>query len=243
MTAPNRTPKPSFRPAETWGACSRCNARVRYSTLRRERLTGLLVCSEASGRPVNPCWDPWPAVYDFQAFPDKSIEPPPEPLPLRYNLDAIWGNGPERGTTSVFANAPAPAPDDATRLANLLSSVPYYANMGKSAAFMGPNAPLAAKVYNLTTIVPANYDGTFIPSGSVRTVVPPDEATELANVLKTDKDLPDDSLWSPPWSQVKGVLNVIALKIAAAVLALAVLGAVVALNCTALFLYATMATK
>lgn len=150
------------------------------------------------------CWDPWPAVYDFQAFPDNSINPPAEPLPLRYNLDAIWGNGPVRGTTTTFASAPAPAPDDATRLARLLTSVPYYSGLGKSAAFAGPNAPLSTKVQNLTTIVPANWDGTFVPSGSVRTTLPPNEAGELAGVSQTDKDVPD-TLWSPPWSQVKGV--------------------------------------
>lgn len=205
MAYGTHTPKPKFAPYATWGACSRCNARVLYSSLRRERLTGLLVCSAASGRPVNFCWDPWPEFYDFQAFPDQSIEPPTEPLALRYNLDAIWGNGPMNGTTTVFANAPAPAPDDATRLQKLLSVVPYYANMGKSAAFMGPNAPLSAKVFNLTTIVPANYDGTFLPSGSVRTVTPPNEATELYNVPRTDKDVSDDPIWSPPWAAVKGV--------------------------------------
>lgn len=204
MTYGTRTPKPKFGFAETWGACSRCNARVPYSTLQRERLTGLLVCGPSSGRPVRYCLDPWPAVYDFQAFPDKSIEPPPEPLPLRYNLDAIWGNGPSIGTSADFANAPAPAPDDATRLAKLLSSVPYYAMLGKSAAFMGPNATLAQKVINLTSIVPADYDGTFIPSSSVRTVTPPNEATELSDVTRTDKDV-TDALWSPPWSVVKGV--------------------------------------
>lgn len=167
-------------------------------------MTGLLVCSATSGRAVSSCWDPWPAVFDFQAFPDKSIEPPSEPLPLRYNLDAIWGSGPESGTTADFANAPKPAPDDATRLANLLMSVPYYSNIGKSAAFMGPSAPLSAKVFNLTTIVPAQYDGTFVPSNSVRTTLPPNEATELANVSKTDPDV-TDALWAPPWAAAKGV--------------------------------------
>lgn len=205
MTYGTRSAKPKFGFAELWGACSRCNARVRYSTLRRERLTGLLVCSAASGRPVNPCFDPWPEFYDFQAFPDNSINPPPEPLPLRYNLDSIWGNGPSHGTTKVFANAPAPAPDDATRLNNLLTSVPYYATVGQSAAFMAPNARLQDKVFNLTTIVPANYDGTFIPSTSVRTTVPPDEAKELLGVSETDKDEPQDTIVSPPWSTVKGV--------------------------------------
>lgn len=205
MAYGNHSAKPKFRSAEVWGACSRCNARVRYSTLRRERLTGLLVCGATSGRAVRPCWDPWPAFYDFQASPDRSIEPPPEPLPLRYNLDAIWGNGPEDGTTSTFANAPAAAPDDATRLQALLTSVPYYSSLGRSAAFMGPDAPLSVKVSNLTTIIAANYDGTFVPSSSVRTTLPPDEAGELAAVTRTDKDIPADKLWSPPWAAVKGV--------------------------------------
>lgn len=197
--------KPKFKPFQTWGACSRCNARVRYSSLKRERLTGLLVCSDSSGRPVNACWDPWPEVYDFQAFPDKSIEPPPEPLPLRYNLDAIWGQGPVAGTPETFANAPKPAPDDATRLNNLLSSVPYYAQLGKSAAFRSPIAPLPAKVFNLTTIVPSEYDGTFIPSSSLRTVTPPIEQDELAAVPRTDKDVPADPIISPPWAAIKKV--------------------------------------
>lgn len=204
MALPNHSPRPKFRSAEVWGACSRCNARVRYSTLRRERLTGLLVCTSASGRPVNPCWDPWPEVYDFQAFTDKSIEPPPEPLPLRYNLDAIWGNGPETGTTATFAAAPAPAPDDATRLAALIKSVPYYANLGASAAFAPPEASFAAQVRTLTAIVPADYDGTFLPSASVRTVTPPDEAAELAGVSETDKDVADP-VWTPPWAVNQGV--------------------------------------
>lgn len=205
MSNNHRTGKPKFGPAVLWGACSRCNARVRYDTLKRERLTGLLMCSRASGRPVNPCWDPWPEVYDFQAYPDNSIDPPPEPLPLRYNLDAIWGNGPEIGTTTVFANAPKAAPDDATRLQNLLTSVPYYSSIGRSAAFAAPDAPLRAKVYNLTTFVAANYDGTFVPSNSVRTVTPPNEATELYNVPRTDKDVPADPIISPPWAAVKVV--------------------------------------
>lgn len=197
--------KPKFRPYTTWAACPRCNARVPYASLRRERLTGLLVCSASSGRSVRSCWDPWPPIFDFQAFPDRSIEPPPEPLPLRYNLDNIWGSGPDSGTTSTFAAAPAPAPDDATRLQKLLTSVPYYAQIGKSAAFMSPVALLPTIVANLTTIVPANYDGTFVPSSSVRTTPPPDEGAERIAVSETDKDMPLDKIWSPPWSQVKRV--------------------------------------
>lgn len=193
--------KPRFGPYETWGACSRCNARVRYSSLRRERLTGLLVCTSASGRPVRPCWDPWPEVYDFQAFTDRSIEPPPEPLPLRYNLDNIWGNGPAPGgTTETYANGPTAAPDDATRLARLISNVPYYAMLGKSAAFLAPNPPFGVAVTNLTTIVAADYDGTFLPSSSLRTVTPPDATQELAS-LGTDPDT-GGKLW--PWEGIPG---------------------------------------
>lgn len=190
-----RNPKPKFGAAELWGACSRCGARVRYSTLRRERLTGLLMCSSASGRPVAPCWDPWPEFYDFQVAPDNSLNPPPEPLAARWNLDSIWGSG----------NNPAPAPDDATRLQNLLTSVPYYGTLGRSAAFMGPVAPLAAEVFKLSTIVPADYDGTFVPSNSVRTNTPPNATAELAGVTKTDPDVPADSLATYPWSVAKGV--------------------------------------
>lgn len=188
-------PKPKFRPYETWGACSRCNARVPYSTLVRERRTGILVCGPASGRPVRYCLDPWPEVYDFQVSPDKSIEPPPEPLPLRYNLDDIWGNG----------NHPKAAPDDATRLQALVKSVPSYTATGVSASFSVPNKPVAMQIADVTKIVPAEYDGTFLPSNSVRTVTPPDAAEQLYEAPRTDLDEPADKLWTPPWGVTKGV--------------------------------------
>jgi hypothetical protein len=76
--------------------------------------------------------------------------------------------------------------------------------LGKSAAFIGPNPTVSQSILDVTTIVTANYDGTFIPSASVRTTVPPDEAAELSAVTRTDKDVPD-ALWSPPWAAVKGV--------------------------------------
>lgn len=219
MAYGNHTPKPKFGSAVLWAGCSRCNARVKYSTLRRERLTGLLVCSATSGRAVRPCWDPWPDFFDFQSFPDKSIEPPPEPLPLRYNLDAIWGNGPVAGRTSDFANAPTPAPDDSTRLQALLAQVPYYANLGKSAAFMGPNPSVAQTIHDVSTIYPLNYDGTFLPSNSIRTVfVPgsiPEPTIELTiepgsgwTLISADTPAPQpfpDAPWSPPWSVMEGV--------------------------------------
>lgn len=205
MASPTRTAKPKFRNARLWAACSRCNARVVHSTLKRERLTGLLVCGPSSGRSVRFCLDPWPESLDFQVLPDRSIEPPAEPLPLRYNLDNIWGNGPATGTTSVFATAPKPAPDDATRLQNLLRSVPYYAILGKSAAFISMNPSVRQTIADVSTIFPANYDGTFLPSSSVRTVTPPNAATELANVTKTDPDVADAMPWTPPWGVSKGV--------------------------------------
>lgn len=188
-------PKPKFAPYQTWGACSRCGDRVAYDTLKRERLTGLLMCSETSGRPVKPCWDPWPEVFDFQVAPDKSIEPPPEPLPLRWNLDDVWGSG----------NNPKPAPDDATRLQALVRNVPSYKQMGVTAQFAAPNPIGPQSVHNVTTIDAAAYDGTFLPSGSVRTVTPPDAAQELADTSSTDIDLPNDKLWAPPWAAAEGI--------------------------------------
>jgi len=207
MPQPVRTGKPKFPPYATWGACARCNCRVAYESLERERLTGLLVCGPRSGRGVRYCLDPWPEVFDFQVTPDRSIEPPPEPLPLRYNLDDIWGNGPSSGTTADYANAPAAAPDDATRLAALLKAPPYYATLGKTASFTGLQSlaqPIASEVTNLNTILPSDYDGTFIPSGSMRTVTPPNAAAELAGVSTTDKDVADPVV-SPPWAARRGV--------------------------------------
>jgi hypothetical protein len=160
--------------------------------LRRERLTGLLVCSSASGRPVSPCWDPWPPVYDFQVKPDRSIEPPAEPLPARWNLDTIWGQ----------SASPTPAPDDATRL-QALQTVPYYAQLGKTVGFPQlPPVPLT--IASVTTIRPAEYDGTFIPSNSVRTVLPPNAADEL-NVIGADQQtgiLPWDVIVPTPSTSV-----------------------------------------
>jgi len=172
--------------------------------MERERLTGLLVCGPRSGRGVRYCLDPWPPVLDFQVAPDRSIEPPPEPLPTRWGLDNIWSNGPASGTTKTFAAAPKAAPDDTTRLAALLMSVPYYGQLGRTAAFPDFPAAVPTVVQSLTTIMPADYDGTFLPSSSVRTVTPPDEGAELDALSRTDPDVAD-KIWTPPWAQTKGV--------------------------------------
>ncbi len=198
-----RNEKPKFGSTVLWGACSRCNARVRYDTLCRERLTGLLVCGPASGRPVRYCLDPWPQVYDFQVSPDRSIEPPPEPLPTRWMLDDIFSagtyNSVAAGTPAAYANAPKPAPSDEVRLQSYLvpprntytvgnySFVPYQNALNQ-------NQDRAT----LVTINPANYDGTFVPSNSVRTVIEPSEASEL-------EDLEADAGWTPPWAVEEGI--------------------------------------
>lgn len=192
MALASHSVKPKFRNAEVWGACARCGARVRYATLQRERLTGLLVCTPASGRPVKSCLDPWPEVYDFQAYSDKSTDPPPEPMPARWNLDDLWGSG---------AN-PKAAPDDATRLANIISSVPYYARLGKSAAFDFRGPTLDQQIATAVNIVPADWDGTFLPSGSVRTVKPQQPTAD--DVSSSDVDL-TAKLWGPPAAAVRKV--------------------------------------
>jgi hypothetical protein len=125
-------------------------------------------------------------VYDFQALPDRSIDPPPEPLPVRWGLDLLWS-----------ANKYTLAPSDGARLQSYMkppstpASTASFVNYQRS---LNQNQDRAT----LTYVNPANYDGTFIPSNSVRTVEPPDANDQLEN-LKTD------SGWVPPWTVIKGV--------------------------------------
>jgi hypothetical protein len=174
--------------------------------LVRERLTGLLMCSSTSGRPTRPCLDPWPDVFDFKVKPDRSIEPPAEPLPARWLLDDIFSaatyNPIGNGTTADYANAPKPATDDATRLQHFLTlnfqskSTTDFVSYQNS---LNQNQNRASVV----TINPADYDGTFIPSSSVRTVTPPNEATELADVGKEPAS--GDEYAAAPWAAQKGI--------------------------------------
>ena len=154
--------KPRFGRFETWGACSRCGDRVPYNTLARERLTGLLVCTQSSGRPVKPCLDPWPPVYDYQVHPDRSIEPPPEPLPARWGLDDIWS-----------VNTMKMAPDDAVRVQAFLK---LNQTERGTASFIDHQRTLNQNQDRATVqyVNPQDYDGTFVPSNSVRTVEPPE---------------------------------------------------------------------
>jgi len=197
--------KPKFAPFETWGACSRCGARVAYNTLARERATGLLVCTHASGRPVAPCLDKWPELYDFQVFPDRSIEPPAEPLPTRWGLDNIFSaatfNDVSAGTPRAYANAPKAAPDDATRVQALLRPAPYTMSQGVQdfswyRNLLNQNQDRDSVV----TVAPAAYDGTFVPSRSVRTVTPPASPPSQVGV-----DANGDWLKALPWAAAKGV--------------------------------------
>jgi hypothetical protein len=178
--------KPKFGRFETWGACSRCGARVPYNTLARERLTGLLVCTQTSGRPVTACLDPWPPVYDFQVFSDSSTDPPPEPLPVRWGLDDIWSVAKMKM-----------APDDNTRLQSFM--IPPT-NLRGTASFVDYRASLNQNQDRATVqyINVQNYDGTFVPSNSVRTEEPPDANNQL-EVIKLDAG------WTPPWTVIKGV--------------------------------------
>lgn len=190
--------KPKFGQFALWGSCSRCAARVLHKTLARERLTGLLVCTRASGRPVTPCLDPWPAIYDFQVFPDRSIEPPAEPLPARWMLDNIFSastyNSVVANTPLAYANAPKAAPSDKERLQALLTP-PARSILRGTANFSGYVNSLNQNQdrATLVTINPADYDGTYVPSNSVRTATPPEPEAAIAGETV------------PPWSVVKGV--------------------------------------
>jgi hypothetical protein len=162
---------------------------VPYNTLARERLTGLLVCTPASGRPVKPCLDPWPAVFDFQVFPDSSTDPPPEPLPARWGLDDVFS----------IAKDMKMAPDDGARLQSYMTPPPgtYTKSSADFVSYqrmLNQNADRAS----IQFIHPADYDGTYVPSNSVRTVTPPDANKQL-------DALEADSGWSPPWAVKKGV--------------------------------------
>jgi hypothetical protein len=163
--------------------------------------TGLLVCTKASGRSTRPCWDPWPAFYDFQALISRSNR-----RPNRCRCATLTTFGAPVLQSAQLTLLPMRRPQLQTTRRGWRSCLRrYYANLGQSAAFIGPEARLSDTVFNLQTIVPQDYDGTFIPSSSVRTVTPPSEATELDVITKTDKDMPDDQIWSPPWSVIKQV--------------------------------------
>ena len=56
---------------------------------------------------------------------------------------------------------------------------------------------------SVTTINPANYDGTFVPSSSVRTVTEPDAASELA--ATGNEPASGIELAAAPWAVQKGV--------------------------------------
>jgi hypothetical protein len=153
-------------------------------------LSGLLVCTKSSGRPVKPCFDPWPPVLDFQVTPDRSIEPPPEPLPVRWGLDTIWSG-----------NEMKMAPDDATRLNAYLHM--HYQTKGATDFTSYQSQQTNQSPVVATKINPANYDGTFVPSNSVRTVLPPNAADELQKV--GEEPASGNQLVAPPWAVQKGI--------------------------------------
>lgn len=150
-----------------------------------------MVCTSASGRPTRPCLDPWPEVYNFQVSPDRSIEPPAEPLPVRWGLDNIWS-----------ASAIKQAPDDATRV-NAFLGMHYQQPATASFESYRVSLPANQDVVSVTTINPdpAKWDGLFVPSNSVRTVVP-----QPAPASNVNKELASgDAIVSVPWATAKGI--------------------------------------
>jgi hypothetical protein len=183
--------KPRFGSAVTWAACPRCGFRERYADLRRERLTGLRVCER--------CWDPWHPQLDFQVKPDRSIEAPAEPYPIRWpgitdtgssipgvgwvvsNTKDPWASGlvvppfvsdEQKAHDATRTNFTTPVPG----MQNFFPSPPDYAaqvatvNDFRSTAF----AP-----------EPVGYDGVFVPSGvhtGVTTVSPATPGISLENM-------------------------------------------------------------
>jgi hypothetical protein len=186
--------KPHFAPFEVWGACSRCGTRFAYASLRRERLTGLLLCTDESWPNPRPrgCWDPWPEILSFQAAADRSIEPPREPLPLRTGLD------------DVFSAAPGivPAPPDGARF-NQVATTNYQLTTPTGIAMQQfPNAyirPDASRVQSIqsTDFIPAEYDGVFVPTQSERVDLPPEPTPPTEEQLQEEYpplNLPQDMI-------------------------------------------------
>jgi hypothetical protein len=108
-------------------------------------------------------------------------------LPARWGLDEIF---------SVAFGIKA-AIHDAARLQALM--IPPNNNRS-SASFVDYQRALNQNQDRATLqfIRPSDYDGTFVPSNSVRTVEPPDANDQL-------EEIKFDAGWTPPWTVVKGV--------------------------------------
>jgi hypothetical protein len=102
-------------------------------------------------------------------------------LPARWGLDDIF--------SAVLGLKPAMS--DAARLQALM--IPPNNNRG-TASFTSYQSSLNQNQDRATLefVRPQDYDGTFIPSNSVRTVATPEPE-------------PVQDLWTPPWAVVKGV--------------------------------------
>jgi hypothetical protein len=155
--------KPHFRSFETWGACSRCGTRFAYQSLRRERLTGLLLCTPQSWPQPRKdgCWDPWHPFLSFQLKADRSIEPPLEPLPMRTGLDNVFSAGP-----GIVSSPPDGANWKAVARTNYQMPVPPGIALQQfPKPKIGPDSSVAA------AMVPADFrsagfDGVFIPASN-----------------------------------------------------------------------------
>ena len=184
--------RPLFPAFAVWGACSRCGTRFAYESLRREKLTGLLLCTDASwpSPRARGCWDPWHPSLSFQTRADRSIEPPREPLPMRTGLDDIFS----------AAFGPTIAAPDGNRWNYLVRSnfqtiatpAPVYINAFSTASKDGPRFMASPQAVDRSALDPtafdqfnvvgapdgsASYDGVFVPSQSTRKNVPPSPPT------------------------------------------------------------------
>jgi hypothetical protein len=113
-------------------------------------------------------------------------------------LDNIFSastyNSVAANTPGAYANAPKAAPSDRERLEALLappanSITRGTANFGGYANSLNQNQDRAT----LVTINPADYDGTYVPSNSVRTAFPPEPEAAIEGETQ------------PPFSVIKEI--------------------------------------
>lgn len=92
-----------------------------------------------------------------------------------------------------------PAPDDATRLQAFLGKQYQTAGAANFESYrLGLNQN--QDVASVVTINAANYDGTFVPSNSLRTAAPPTAPTTIGIEAASG-----DTMISVPWAKAKGI--------------------------------------
>lgn len=173
--------------ATPWAACDRCGARVQASTRRREKMTGLMVCTSASGRDTQPCFDPWHPSLDFQLAPDNSVNPPYEPRPVRWgnlfrdsdvNPDDWWWNGQPLQLASEAKPISVLKPVDYRRIDEQPGQPgtqfwPQQDQHPYHLAQPGQPNPGVRPRDQIETVDGMDFDGVFVPSADQVKQVPP----------------------------------------------------------------------